>query len=415
MDEANKLFDTLKEECTAGNFSNVEQQLQELAELAQESNDAIEIYSNAVVIALETFEGRFSSTKVKKYLSSIEEFCQKNPENKALIFNFAKTLRTSLKALSSKGQPNLMEEIIANLENLAIKNPDDIKIHEELSKASYEISNFWKKRGDFKALKNRTKRFRELAEKFPDNEEIKLNLSKSLILEIDSSNKRDIKNIDNIISEIQILSESMPQNIGLQLEWVHAYLTAMDRSFEEPEDAKRWLESIKKIVANQKDSTFKIELAKGYLNAISALGEQNHEEMKKQLDELELLADSAKDSLELQTIYAQSLFTTLKITGISDYNLTQEIMSELQELAINFPKNDVILKIYVESLVGVISLLAQEQKGEEIIPLLNQLEELDKKYPENEFIQQIFDQISDILKMIGFKRETKKPKRMDYV
>lgn len=415
LKEAEKIYSSLEEACSEGNFTSVEEFIQELENLTKEHDSANEIYSKAIIRALETFKGRFSSTKVKKFITNVEDLIRKNPNDENLRSNYAKALRSSLIVMSTKGQPNTMKEIMTYLEDLATSNPENIIIHEELSIASHEIANYWKSRGDFKALRDRTQKFRELAGKFPDNEKIKLNLSKSLVLEIDSSNKRDIAKIDTILLEIQEISESMPRNVGLQLEWVHAYRTAMDRSYEKPEDAKRWLDSMKKITSDKKNESFTVELARGYLNTIANLGQQNREELSKHLDELEMLTDITKDNLELQTIYAQSLITSLQIIGISNMKETNEIMDEIKELATNFSTNNVILKIYVESLIGVIGLLVQEQKAEEIIPLLKQFEALDERYPKDQFIQQTYDQLMDTLKMIGFKKAKKKPRKMEYM
>ncbi|MHA1123379.1 MAG: hypothetical protein ACTSQ3_05680 [Candidatus Heimdallarchaeota archaeon] len=415
MDDAKKIYSSLELACDEGNLTTVEEFIQELDGLTKDNKEANKYYSQAVVKALETFKGKFSSLKLKKYIARVEELVKNNPTDEPVVINYAKALRTSLLAMSSKGQPNAMREIITHLEALATENPENIIIHEELSEASSEIANYWRSRGDFKKLRDRTKKFRELAEKFPDNEKIKLNLSRSLILEIDSSNKRDIAKIDTILLEIKELSESFPTNVGLQLEWVHAYRTAMDRGYEKPEDAKRWLESMKAIAIDKKDTAFKIELAKGYLNAIANLGDQNREELGKHLDELEMLADTTKDSLELQTIYAQSLITSMQIIGISDLKETKEIIDELKELIEAHPKNNVIIKIYVDSLIGVIGLLAQEQRAKEIVPFLNQFEALDEKYPDNEFIQKVYDQLMDTLKMVGFKKIKKKKRRIGYM
>ncbi|MHA1586430.1 MAG: hypothetical protein ACTSUW_03735 [Candidatus Heimdallarchaeota archaeon] len=415
MDDAKKIYSSLELACDEGNLTTVEEFIQELDGLTKDNKEANKYYSQAVVKALETFKGKFSSLKLKKYIARVEELVKNNPTDEPVVINYAKALRTSLLAMSSKGQPNAMREIITHLEALATENPENIIIHEELSEASSEIANYWRSRGDFKKLRDRTKKFRELAEKFPDNEKIKLNLSRSLILEIDSSNKRDIAKIDTILLEIKELSESFPTNVGLQLEWVHAYRTAMDRGYEKPEDAKRWLESMKAIAIDKKDTAFKIELAKGYLNAIANLGDQNREELGKHLDELEMLADTTKDSLELQTIYAQSLITSMQIIGISDLKETKEIIDELKELIEAHPKNNVIIKIYVDSLIGVIGLLAQEQRAKEIVPFLNQFEALDEKYPDNEFIQKVYDQLMDTLKMVGFKKTKKKKRRIGYM
>jgi len=416
MEDAEKIYSSLELACDEGNITTVEKFIQDLDGLTKDNNEANKYYAQAVVKALETFKGKFSSLKLKKYIARVEELVKTDPNDELIVNNYAKALRSSLLAMSSKGQPNAMRDLITNLEVLANENPENSLIHEELSEASSEITNYWRNRGDFKALRDRTKKFRELAKKFPDNEKIKLNLSRSLILEIDSSNKRDIAKIDTILLEIQELSETFPTNIGLQLEWVHAYRTAMDRGHEKPEDAKRWLESMKKITHDKKDTVFKVELAKGYLNAIANIGEQNREELGKHLDELEMLADTTKDNLELQTIYAQSLITSLQITGIGKMKETTEIIDELKELAEDHPKNNVIIKIYIDSLIGVIGLLAQEQRAKEIIPFLNQFEALDKKYPEDEFIQKVYDQLMDTLKMIGFKKSAKKKKpRIDYM
>ena len=415
MDNVEKIYSSLELACDEGNLTSVEKFIQELDGLTKDNKEASKYYSQAVVKALETFKGKFSSLKLKKYIARVEELVKNNPTDEPVVINYAKALRSSLLAMSSKGQPNAMREIITHLEALATENPENTIIHEELSEASSEIANYWRSRGDFKKLRDRTKKFRELAEKFPDNEKIKLNLSRSLILEIDSSNKRDIAKIDTILLEIKELSESFPTNVGLQLEWVHAYRTAMDRGYEKPEDAKRWLESMKAIAIDKKDTAFKIELAKGYLNAIANLGDQNREELGKHLDELEMLADTTKDSLELQTIYAQSLITSLQIIGISDLKETKEIIDELKELIEAHPKNNVIIKIYVDSLIGVIGLLAQEQRAKEIVPFLNQFEALDEKYPDNEFIQKVYDQLMDTLKMVGFKKTKKKKRRIGYM
>jgi len=415
MDDAKKIYSSLELACDEGNLTTVEEFIQELDGLTKDNKEANKYYSQAVVKALETFKGKFSSLKLKKYIARVEELVKNNPTDEPVVINYAKALRTSLLAMSSKGQPNAMREIITHLEVLATENPENTIIHEELSEASSEIANYWRSRGDFKKLRDRTKKFRELAEKFPDNEKIKLNLSRSLILEIDSSNKRDIAKIDTILLEIKELSESFPTNVGLQLEWVHAYRTAMDRGYEKPEDAKRWLESMKAIALDKKDTVFKIELAKGYLNAIANLGQQNREELGKHLEELEMLADTTKDSLELQTIYAQSLLTSLQIIGISDMKETTEVIDELKELIEVHPKNNVITKIYVDSLIGVIGLLAQEQRAKDIVPFLNQFEALDKKYPDDEFIQKVYDQLMDTLKMIGFKKTKKKKRRIGYM
>ena len=415
MVNAEKIYSSLELACDEGNLTSVEEFIQELDGLTKDNKEASKYYSQAVVKALETFKGKLSSLKLKKYIARVEELVKNDPTDESVVNNYAKALRSSLLAMSSKGQPNAMREIITHLEVLATDNPENIIIHEELSEASSEIANYWRSRGDFKALRDRTKKFRELAEKFPDNEKIKLNLSRSLILEIDSSNKRDIAKIDTILLEIKELSESFPTNVGLQLEWVHAYRTAMDRSYEKPEDAKRWLESMKAIALDKKDTAFKIELAKGYLNAIANLGQQNREELGRHLDELEMLADTTKDSLELQTIYAQSLMTSLQIIGISDMKETTEVIDELKELVGAHPKNNVIIKIYVDSLIGVIGLLAQEQRAKEIVPFLNQFEALDEKYPDDEFIQKIYDQLMDTLMMIGFKKTKKKKRRIGYM
>lgn len=415
MDAAEKIYSSLELACDEGNLTTAEEFILELDGLTKDNKEANKYYSQAVVKALETFKGKFSSLKLKKYIARVEELVKNDPTDESVVNDYAKALRTSLLAMSSKGQPNAMREIITHLEVLATDNPENIVIHEELSEASSEIANYWRSRGDFKALRDRTKKFRELAEKFPDNEKIKLNLSRSLILEIDSSNKRDIAKIDTILLEIKELTESFPTNVGLQLEWVHAYRTAMDRGYEKPEDAKRWLESMKAIALDKKDTTFKIELAKGYLNAIANLGEQNREELGKHLDELEMLADTTKDSLELQTIYAQSLITSLQIIGIGDLKETTEVIDELKELVQAHPKNNVIIKIYVDSLIGVIGLLAQEQRAKDIVPFLNQFEALDEKYPEDEFIQKVYDQLMDTLKMVGFKKTKKKKRRIGYM
>lgn len=415
MEDAEKIYSSLELACDEGNITTVEEFIQELDGLTKDNKEANKYYTQAVVKAFETFRGKFSSLKLKKYIARVEELVKNNPTDESVVNNYAKALRSSLLAMSSKGQPNAMREIITHLEVLATDNPENIVIHEELSEASSEIANYWRNRGDFKKLRDRTKKFRELAEKFPDNEKIKLNLSRSLILEIDSSNKRDIAKIDTILLEIKELSETFPRNIGLQLEWVHAYRTAMDRGYEKPEDAKRWLESMKAIAQDKKDTTFKVELAKGYLNAIANLGQQNREELGKHLDELEMLADTTKDSLELQTIYAQSLITSLQIIGISDLKEITEIIDELKELVEAYPKNNVIIKIYIDSLIGVIGLLAQEQRAKDIVPFLNQFEALDKKYPDDEFIQKVYDQLMDTLKMIGFKKTKKKKQRIGYM
>ncbi|MFW9922937.1 MAG: hypothetical protein ACFFDW_06565 [Candidatus Thorarchaeota archaeon] len=74
-----------------------------------------------------------------------------------------------------------------------------------------------------------------------------------------------------------------------------------------------------------------------------------------------------------------------------------------------------MLQTYVEALVGVLEVLLQQQKADEMVQLVEKLEVLDKKYPTDEFIQQTFDQISSILKMIGFKKSKDKPKRLDFM
>jgi hypothetical protein len=417
MADIKKILSSFEEALKSGNFSNAEELIKELEKLSDTKTDFNEAYTQAVADALETFKGKFSSNKVKKMISNIEAIVEKNPKDEKLINNYAKVLRTSLLVMSTKGQPNVMREIIDYLEILATNNPNNIVIHEELSQASHEIANYWKSRGDFKALRDRTQKFRKLAEKFPDNEKIKLNLTKALVLEIDSSRKSDIAKIDSLLLEIQTLSESLPMNIGLQLEWVHAYRTAMDRSYEKPEDAKRWLSSMKKIAENKTDTSFKLELAKGYLNAIANIGdrEQNKEELSKHLDELEMLADTTKDNLELQTVYAQGLIISLKIIGISDKKLVTEILDELEELVEHYPKNKIIIETYIESIVGIIGLYTQEQNAVEIEPLVKRFDKLDKQFPDDEIIQKTYDMLMDQLKFLGFKREKKKPKRLGYM
>ncbi|HUT80105.1 MAG TPA: hypothetical protein VMZ29_02800 [Candidatus Bathyarchaeia archaeon] len=416
MEKADEIYNSLEHACTKGEISIVEQYLLELEQLLKKNKEINEIFTKAVAKTVETFGEKLSSLKVKKYMSTIEQIVQENPGDKNLARYYSKVLLSSLIAMKSKGQPDVMSEIITDLENLADNNPENIAIYEDLSFASHEIVNYWKSRGDFKALRERTQKFRKLAEKFPDNEKIKLDLSKSLILEIDSTKKTDIKNIDNLLLEIQHLSETTPANVGLQLEWVHAYRTAMDRGLEKPEDAKRWLDSMKKIAENNKDEAFKLELAKGYLNVIATVGSQNKEELEKHLDEIELLAHTTKNNLEIQIIYAQSLLASLQRVGISDMDEVNNIMNELNELETNFPKNTDLIGIYIESLIGIISLLAQEQKAKEIVPFLEMFEALDKKYPENQIIQQTYDQLMDMLKMLGFKKKTPTKKtRLDYM
>lgn len=415
VDKIEKIYHSFEEACSKGDLPIAEEIVQRLQEMTKENTEVKTYYTKAVAKTIQTFRGKLSTSKVKKLLAEVEKVIENDVENDELSINFAKALRHSLVALSTKGQPNVMKEVIIDLETLATKYPENVLIHEELSGASRDMVQFWKKRGDYKTLRDRTSKFRELAKKFPDNEKIKLNLTKSLVHEIESSKKRDITKVDTLLSEITLLSESMPANVGLQLEWVHAYRTAMDRTYEKPEDAKRWLNSMKEIALDKKDTKFKVELAKGYLNAISSLGQQNVEELNKHIDELELLADTTKDNLELQTIFAQSLMLSLQMQGITNFNATLETMNELKELAYEYPKNKTILRIYVDSLTGIIGMLVQAQKAQEVIPLLEQLEALDEKYPKDEFIQQTFDQLSSVLKMVGFKRKKVKKRRIGYI
>ena len=415
MKEKENLFTSFEEACSKEDFSGVESIIQQLQKLSEKNSNVNFVYSKAVVKAIETFKGRFSSLRIKELLANVEKIVKKNPNEEELLTNYAKILRFSLNALSQKGQPNIMKEIISYLENLAISNPNNVIIHEELSQASYEIVSFWKKRGDYKALREQNTKFRELAKKFPENELIKINLSKALVQEIESSNKRDIEKVDELLLEIQLLSESLPANEGLQLEWVHAYRTAMDRTMEKPDDAKRWLNSMKQIAANKKDEAFQIELAKGYLNTLASIGIQNIDELTKYLLELEMLADTSQENQELQRIFAEGLIISLQIYGVQEFPKTKQLMDKLKELQHNFPKDVTIRKIYVDSLTGITSLLVQDKKADEITSLLKELERLDQEYPEDQYIQQIFDQLSSVLKMIGYKRTKEKPRRLDYM
>ncbi|MBN1327848.1 MAG: hypothetical protein JXA54_00110 [Candidatus Heimdallarchaeota archaeon] len=416
MEEANEIYDSLEQACIQGEIVVVEQYLLKLEELVKKNKEINEVYTKAIAKTLEIFGEKISSLTVKKYLSTIELIIQGNPGDEYLARYYSKILLSSLLAMKSKGQPEIMSTIINNLENLANNHPDTIAIYEDLSSASHEIVNYWKARGDFKALRERTQKSRKLVEMFPDNEKIKLDLSKSLILEIDSTKKSDINNINNLLLEIQQLSEATPTNTGLQLEWVHAYRTAMDRGLEKSEDTKKWLDSMKKIVENKEDDVFKLELAKGYLNVIANLNNQNKEELENYLKEIELLADTNKNNQEIQIIFAQSLFISLQRIGISDMNEVNNIMKELNELDTNLPKNTVIMKIYLESLIGIISLLAQDQKANEITFFIEMFEIFNKKYPEDILIQQTYNQLLDMLKMLGFKKKSPvKKSRLDYL
>ena len=126
MEEADKIFSSLEEACSEGNLAEAEQKITKLLELGKENEQINEVYSKAVHLALDAFKGRFSSTKVKRFITNMEELIKKYPKNKQIVTNFAKILRSSLIAMRTKGQPNVMKEIIQNLEMLADTNPDNI-------------------------------------------------------------------------------------------------------------------------------------------------------------------------------------------------------------------------------------------------------------------------------------------------
>ena len=414
MEEAENLYSALEKACKDGNLINVEHYIDQLKTLTKKHPKLNNLYLKAIVIATETFQGKFSSIKLKEFMKSARKLVTENPLDQNLQDNYAIILRASLSAMSTKGQPILMQDIIKNLDELTAKNPTNVVISEQLSYASREIAYYWKNRGDFKAVKDRTRKFRELAKKFPDNEKIKLNLSKALTLEIDSSNKYDIKNIDQILTEIQQISESTPANVGLQLEWIHAYRTALDRSYEKPEDTTKWLDSMKKIVANQKEDLFKVELAKGYLNAIATTGKENPEETLTRLNELKVIADKTKNNIELQLLFAQSLLESLKVIGIADKIKTDEILNELKRLNNDFPAEAAIKEVYVESLIGVIGLYSQAKKGEEINKLLDQFQKLVEKYKDDPLMSQIGEELKKSLTFLGYKKEKTKKVKQDY-
>jgi len=416
MSQAVEIYSALEEACNQGEFSSVEKLLQKLAEMITEEKASLELYVKGIVKALTTFKGKFTTTKIRGFIDHVKKLVEENPKHEKLVISYAKTLRTSLTALKTKGQPNLMHEIITNLENLTRNYPDNITLYEELSIASNEIINYWKKRGDFKAVHEQTNKVRELAKKFPENENIQLQLSKSIIAEIGSTQKRDIAKIDKLLHEIQSISETRPTNIGMQLEWVHAYRTAMDRTHEKPKDAKRWLASMKKIAQPQKDLAFKIELAKGYENALIVLGGSSEEELKKLLAEFKTLIDNTEVNAELHLIYARSLLEALKILGIKDYAETQKILDQLKKIFEQNTDSKPILEAYLEALVGIIGLLSTQKKGKEVKEILETLEILKRDFPEEKLIQEVYHQIIEVLKMIGFKKEEKKRKpRIGYL
>ncbi|MHA1630904.1 MAG: hypothetical protein ACTSXO_01630 [Candidatus Heimdallarchaeota archaeon] len=415
MSEATEIYTALEEACVKKQFNTVEELLKKFAEIiAEEKKASQELYIKGIIKALTTFKGKFPVSKIRSFIENVEQIVKENPTHEELAISYAKILRSSLIAIKTKGQPYLMREIITDLENFAKNYPENVTIYEELSMASNEIINYWKKRGDYKALQEQSKKLREFAKKFPENETIQLQLSKSIVAEIGSIRKLDIGKIDKLLLEIQNLSESRPTNKGLQLEWVHAYRTAMDRSEEKPKDAKRWLESMKKIAGDKKDIAFRIELAKGYKNAIIVLGAKS-EELKKLLAEFNALIDNTTPNVELYTVYAQTLLEALKIIGITNYQNTKEILGRLRKLLDDFPEAKPILNAYLESLVGIIGLLSNEKKGEEVYELLKSFEDLQQRFPKDKTVQLVYQQLTDILRMLGFKKQKRKNVRPEYL
>jgi hypothetical protein len=415
MEKTKELVNTVEQALKEGKVTKVEQAIQQLFALTEQSEETQKNYSQIVVKTLESFEEKLDINRIKEMVDNLGTIAAKNPSDNTILQNYAKALRLSLRFYSTMGQPNKMERLIATLEKLAENNPKQIPIQEELSLASYMITHYWRERGDYSKVRNRTKKIRGLAKKYPDNQQIKLQLSKSLVLEIDSSNKRNVENVEKLLNEVQTLSKSMPTDKELQLEQVNAYITAMERIYEKPEDSRRWLESIKSIVAANQGENFELGLAKGYLKTIEVMAINNEQSLVKHLDELQLLAEEAQDNQELQAIYAQSLLTTLQFIGIEDMQQTKEYLEELEALADKYGKNEVIVRIYVNSLLGIISLLAQKKQGQEIVPLLDHLKKLDEQYPEDEYIQESFDKITQLLTYIGFKKKEKSPKRFDFI
>ncbi|MBD3192037.1 MAG: hypothetical protein GF308_15425 [Candidatus Heimdallarchaeota archaeon] len=409
MEKAKEILSVVEKACAENDKKEVESSIGQLQQLLTEEEQEIsDIYSSAVLKSLETFQSRLRSTTVKAMISSLRKIVEQNPTDKELKKDFARALRFSINAISTKGMPSIMEEYMTELEKLANNNPDDVVIHEELALASQEITHYWRKRGDFSNLRSRMKKFRTLAEKFPDNEKIKLSLTKSLIVEIDSANKQDIAVVNELLDEIRGISQSIPMNKHLQLEWVHAYLKAMERTYEDPEDSLRWLKSMKEIVEKNKDENFDLALAKGYLNVIASIGKSNKKALEENLDELEKLAESWKNNREMQTIYAQSLIASLQIKGIEEFDETKEILNEFTDLIKDSPDNEDIIKMYIEALLNIIAMLVQEQKAEEIVPLLDRMDDLAGNYPGNEEIQNANKSLQAFLARVGFKRSKEK-------
>ena len=142
MADVKEIIASFEKACSEGNFAIAEELIIELHSIGPEVETNNEIYSQAVAKAIETFQGKFSSLKLKKLLANVQGFVKNYPKNTELVFSYAQALRHSLAAMRTKGQPNAMKEIMDSLEKLVDNHPENISLHEELSAASHEMVHF---------------------------------------------------------------------------------------------------------------------------------------------------------------------------------------------------------------------------------------------------------------------------------
>ncbi|MEA2070267.1 MAG: hypothetical protein U9O98_03160 [Asgard group archaeon] len=405
-EQIKKLTESVKTACAKKQEEKATELLEQFIALVEKNNqEAQEPYTHAVITLLESFKTKIGASKVKKYLRKIEEVVTNNPDNKNLKKDYAKVLTLSLIAMSNKGQKRAMNEIIMDLEELAKNNPANKSIQEEYASGLNEIIQFWHKRGNFNNLRECNEKFRELMKKYPDNEKINEELVNAIVIEIDSTRRRNIEKVETLLEEINAINKKLPQNKEIQRKQAKAHLIAINRMDEKAEKNLQWLNKLKSIYKASKDDKIKETLAEGYLTTIATHAKENKEKMDEQLNEFQELVENSKENENLQTIHAQTIFATLQYTDATNTQATMKLINDLKEKAKHYPKNEKIIEIYTIALGLLISYYSQLKEAEETTTLLKQLEYLDNHYPDNKYVQKMFDNISNALKILGYEKE----------
>ncbi|MGZ9111621.1 MAG: hypothetical protein ACXW3X_11180 [Rhodoplanes sp.] len=379
--------------------------LDELRALARAHPDNAAVREN---LAIGLFNA-FHHAKAKNDLvrrdalhDELRELAEAHGEDAALREWLAKGLFNTLISATEEGDLGRRDALLQELRVLEAAHSEDATVREWVVKALFNALYHAKGEGDLGRRDALLQELRVRAAEHSEDVTVREELARSLFnMRIWANEEDDLVRCDALLDELRTLASSHLDDAVLR-EWLVRALfnTLYAKADDQPVRRDAWLEELQALArAHGEDAVVREGLARGLSNTLyHAKANADVSRRDALVDEIRGLAALYPEDATVREQLAWCLSNTLyHAKGEDDLGRRDALLEELRTLAGAHGEDAAVREWLANGLLNALNYAKEEKELGRRDTLLDELRALAEAYPDNEFVQEAWRQVPELM------------------